>query len=139
MEYSAKLPTAGPVESSGVDHIVALLASKDLPKRFHVDANLGYAWLGRAGDSFDHNWLPTGTLAYALTKKWQLAMEFSGATRANSATRALTQNLWEVSYTLRPRLVLDSAVQFRVTGNVPQVVYLGGFTYSIADPYHHRQ
>jgi hypothetical protein len=30
-------------------------------------------------------------------------------------------------------------VQFRVTGNVPQVVYLGGFTYSIADLYHHRR
>jgi hypothetical protein len=140
MEYSAKLPTAGPVEGSGkVDHVVTLLASKDLPKRFHVDANLGYALLGRAGDGFDHNWLPTVTLAYALTHKWQLAMEFSAATRANAATPAVTQNLYAVSYTLRPRLVLDSAVQFRVIGNVPQVAYLGGFTYSIVDLYHHRR
>jgi len=140
VEYSAKLPTAGAVEGSGeVDHTVTLLASKDLPKRFHVDANLGYAWLGRPGDSFDHIWLPTGTLAYALTKKWELEMEFSGTTRANSATPALAQNLWAVSYALRSRLVLDSAVQFRVTGNVPEVVYLGGFTYSITDLYHHRR
>jgi hypothetical protein len=140
VQYSAKLPTAGPVEGSGeVDHIVTLLASKDLPKRFHVDANLSYAWLGRPGGGFDHNWLPTGTLAYSLTNKWQIAMEFSGATRQNAATAAVTQNLWAVSYTLRPRLVLDSAVQVRVTGNVPRVVYLGGFTYSIADLYHHRR
>jgi hypothetical protein len=140
VEYSVKLPTAGPVEGSGeVDHIVTLLATKDLLKRFHIDANLGYAWLGRPGGGFNHNWLPTGTLTYSLTHKWQLSMEFSGATRANAATPVVTQNLWALSYTLRPRLVLDSAVQFRVTGNVPRVGYLGGFTYSIADLYHHRR
>src|SRR5689334_13378986 len=60
VQYSAKLPTAGPVEGSGeVDHTVTLLASKDLPRQFHVDANLGYAWLGRAGGGFDHNWIPS--------------------------------------------------------------------------------
>src|SRR5262249_36482156 len=140
VQYSAKLPTAGPVEGSGeTDHIVTLLASKDLPKSFHVDANLGYAWLGRPGSGLDHTWLPTGTLACSLTNKWQPAMEFSGSTRANPITPAVTQNLWAVSYTLRSRLVLDSAVQFRVTGNVPQVAYLGGFTYSIIDLYHRRR
>jgi Putative MetA-pathway of phenol degradation len=139
VEYSAKLPTAGPVEGSGeVDHIVTLLASKDLPKRFHIDANLGYARLGRPGGRFGHDWLPTGALTYSLKERWQLSMEFSGATRANAITPAATQNLWAASYTLRPRLVLDSAVQFRATGNVPRVIYLGGFTYSIADLYHHR-
>ena len=139
VQYSAKLPTAGPSVGSGeLDHMVTLLASKDLPKRFHVDANLSHAWLGRPGGGFDRNWLPTGTLAYSLTNKWQVAMEFSGATRANAVTPAVTQNLWAVSYTLRPRLVLDSAVQFRVTGDVPRVAYKGGFTYSIADLYHHR-
>jgi hypothetical protein len=140
VEYSAKLPTAGPVEGSGeVDHTVTLLASKDFPKGFHLDANLGYAWLGRLSGGFDHNWLPTGALAYSLTHKWQLTMEFSGATRANAITPAVTQNMWAASYTLGPRFVLDSAVQFRVTGNVPRVVYLGGLTYSIADLYHHRR
>jgi hypothetical protein len=140
VEYAAKLPTSGRVEGSGeVDHTVTLLASKDFPKGFHVDANLGYAWLGRPGGGFGHNWLPTGTLAYSLNHKWQLAMELSGATRANAITPAVRQNLWAVSYTVRPRLVLDSAVQFRLAGNVPRVVYLGGFTYSIADLYHHRR
>jgi len=140
VEYSAKLPTAGPVEGTGeLDHIFTVLASKDLPRRFHIDANLGYAWLGRPGGGFDHNWLPTGTLAYSLTHKWQLAMEFSGSSRANPATPAVAQNLWAVSYTPRSRLVLDSAVQFRVTGDVPRVAYLGGFTYSIADLYHRRR
>ena len=140
VQYSTKLPTAGPIEGSGeIDHIVTLLGSKDLPARFHLDANLGYQWLGRPGGGFNHNWLPTFTLGHPLTDKWGIAMEFSGATRANAATPAITQNLWAVSYTVKPRLVLDSAVQFRVIGNVPRVVYLGGFTYSIADLYHHRR
>jgi hypothetical protein len=140
VEYSAKLPTAGPVEGSGeVDHIVTLLVSKHLPARFHLDANLSYQWLGRPGGGFDHHWLPALTLGYSLTDKWGIAMDFSGATRANAATPAVTQNLWAVCYTVKPRLVLDSAVQFRVTGDVPRVVYLGGFTYSIADLYHHKR
>ena len=139
VQYSAKLPTAGPIEGSGeVDHIVTLLGSKDLPARFHLDANLSYQWLGRPSGGFDHNWLPQFALGYSLTDKWGIAMEFSGATRANAATPAVTQNLLAVSYTVKPRLVLDSAVQFRVTGNVPQVVYLGGFSFAIADLYHYR-
>ena len=139
IQYSAKLPSAGSVEGSGeTDHSIILLASKDLPKSFHIDANLGYALLGRPRGGFDHSWLPTGTLSYSLTDNWALSLEFSGATRPNAVTPGVTQNLWAVSYRLRPRLVLDSAVQFRITGNVPQVVYLGGLTYSIADFYHHR-
>jgi hypothetical protein len=66
-------------------------------------------------------------------------MEFSGSTRANAATPAVVQNLWAISYTVRPRLVLDSAVQFRITGNVPRAVFLAGFTYSIADLYRGRR
>jgi hypothetical protein len=139
VEYSGKIPTAGPVEGSGqVDHIVTLLASKDLPARFHLDTNLNYQWLGRPGGGFDHNWAPDFTLAYSLSRKWGVAMEFSGSSRANVVTPATVQNLWAVSYIVKPRLVLDSAVQFRVTGNVPRFVYLGGFTYSIADLYHRR-
>ncbi len=65
-------------------------------------------------------------------------MEFSGVTRSNAATPGFVQHLWAVSYTLEPRLVLDSAVQFGLTGNVPRIAYLGGLIYSIADLYHPR-
>lgn len=139
-QYNAKLPTAGAVLGSGeADHLVTLLASKDLPARFHLDANLTYQWLGRPGGGFDHNWLPDFTLAHPLKGKWDIGMEFSGNTRANPARPAVVQNLWAISYTVKPRLVLDSAVQFRITGPVPGVVYLAGFTYSIADLYHRRR
>jgi hypothetical protein len=62
LQYNAKLPTAGAVLGSGKsDHIVTLLASKDLPAKFHVEANLNYFWLGRAGGGHDHSWLPDFT------------------------------------------------------------------------------
>jgi hypothetical protein len=118
---------------------VTVLGSKNLPARFRLDANLSCQWLGRPDGGFNHNWLPSFTLGYSLTDKWGIAMEFSGATRANGATPEVAQNLWAVSYTVKPGLVLDSAVQFRLSGNVPRVVYLGGFTYSISDLYHHRR
>ncbi len=120
VQYSAKLPTAGPIEGSGqVDHFLKLL--------------------GRKGGGSDHKWLACCTLGYALTDNWGIAMEFSGATHTNVATPAVTQNLGAVNYTLKPRLVLDGAVQLRMNGNVPRLVCMGGFTYSIVDLYHRRR
>lgn len=140
LQYNAKLPTAGTVLGTGqTDHIVTLLASKDLPANFHLDANLNSQWLSRPGGGFDHNWLPDFTLSYSLTHKWTVAMEFSGNTRADAVAPSVVQNLWAISYAAKPRLVLDSAVQFRITGPVPNAVFLAGFTYSIADLYHRKR
>ena len=137
-QYNVKLPTAGAVLGTGqADHIVTLLATKDLPARFHFDANLNSQWLGRPGGRFDHNWLPDFTLSRSIARKWAIAMEFSGNTRANAAP-AVVQNLWAVSYAVKRRLMLDSAVQFRIAGPVPNVTFLAGFTYSIADLYHRK-
>jgi hypothetical protein len=139
VQYNVTLPAAPDALSAGyVGHVATLLATKDLPHQFHLDANLNYQWFGRLG-GFDHNWLPDFTLTRALNQKWSLAMEFSGNTQAGATAPAVVQNLWAVGYTVKPRLVLDSAVQFRVLGPVPTVVYLGGFTYSIADFYHHKR
>jgi hypothetical protein len=137
-QYNATLPAASGMLGAGhVGHIATLLASKDLPHEFELDANLNYQWLGRPG-GFDHNWLPDFTLSHPLKGKWSLGMEFSGNTRAGTTAPAVVQNLWAIGYTVKPRLVLDSAVQFRVLGPVPTVAYLGGFTYSIGDLYHRR-
>lgn len=137
-QYNVSLPSAtGSLGTGDVGHFMTLLASKDLPDKFHVDTNLNYQLFGRPG-GYDHNWLPDFTLSRQLTDKWSLSMEFSGNTSANAATPAVVQNLWAVGYAVKPRLVLDSAVQFRVLGPVPTVAYLGGFTFSIADLYHRR-
>jgi hypothetical protein len=138
LQYNVILPSAaGSLGAGSVGHVVTLLASKDLPAQFHLDANLNRQWFGRTG-GFDRNWLPDFTLTRQLTKKWSLSMEFSGNTRAGASQAAVVQNLWAVGYAVKPRLVLDSAVQFGLRGPVPTVTYLAGFTYSIADLYHRR-
>lgn len=137
-QYNVSLPSAaGTLGAGNVGHVLTLLASKDLPAKFHLDANLDYQLFGRPG-GYDRNWLPAFTLSRQLTDKWSLSMEFSGNTRANAANPSVVQNLWAVAYAVKPRLVLDSAVQFRVIGPVPTVAYLGGFTYSIGDLYRRR-
>jgi hypothetical protein len=137
-QYNVTLPVAtGSLGTGHVGHVLTVLASKDLPAKFHLDANVNYQLLGRPG-GWDHNWLPDFTLARQLSEKWTLAMEFSGNTRAGTTNPAVVQNLWAISYAVKPRLVLDSAVQFRVRGPVPTAAYLGGFTYAIGDFYHHR-
>jgi hypothetical protein len=137
-QYNVSLPSAtGSLGNGDVGHNFTLLASKDLPAKFHVDTNLNYQLFHRPG-GYDHFWLPDFTLSRQLTDKWSVSMEFSGNTRANAATPAVIQNLWAVGYAVKPRLVLDSAVQFRMMGPVPAAAYLGGFTFSIADLYHHR-
>jgi len=144
LQYTATLPTAGALLGSGEsDHGLGVLVSKDLPAQFHLDANLTRLWLGRpragaARGGFDQAWLPAFTLAHPIRGKWALAMEFSGVTRAGP-TGPLVQNLWAVTYTPKPRLVIDAAVQYRVIGNVPNVVYVAGFTWAIADLYRGRR
>ncbi len=111
VQYSAKLPTAGPIEGSGqVDYFLKLLGRKDLSARFSLGTNFGYQWLGRQGGGFDHKWLACGTLGYALIDKWRIAMEFSGATRTNVATPAVTQNLGAVHSQATARARRRSAV-----------------------------
>ena len=39
---------------------------------------------------------------------------------------------------VKPRLVLDAGASFGHMGPVPAATFLAGFTYSIADLYHHR-
>ena len=139
-QYNAILPSAtGSLGFGHVGHALTLLASKDLPHQFHLDANLNYQLFGRAEGGFDHNWLPDFTLSHPLKGKWSLSMEFSGNTSADAVAPAVVQHLWAIGYTVKPRLVLDTAVQFGLHGPVPTVTYLAGFTYSIADLYHHRR
>ena len=138
-QYTGQLPTADPLMTTGyAAHQFTFLASKDFG-RHHIDFNTSYNLIGRNG-GFDHTWEPTITYAFQLTKKWQLNAEAWGFTRQNAANPAVVATLWGPSYSLKPWLVLDSAIQFGHAGNIPDVTYLGGFTYCITDFYrrHHR-
>jgi hypothetical protein len=138
-QYTGQVPTADDrMTAAFAQHQFTFLASKDFG-RHHIDFNTSYNLLGRPA-GYDHTWEPTITYAFQLTPKWQLNAELWGLTRQNAATPAVVASLWGPSYSLRPWLVLDTAIQFGHAGNVPDVAFLAGFTYCLADTYrrHHR-
>ena len=136
--YMAKLPTAGDVLGSGeADHILTLLVSKDIGKH-HVDFNLAASLLGRPRGGFNRSYFNALAWSYPLRGKWGATAELSGATSPNQFTPASAQFIAAATYTARPRLVFDFGMMGRITGEIPHAMLITGFTYSIADLYHHR-
>jgi hypothetical protein len=137
--YMAKLPTAGDVLGSGdVDHAFTLLVSKDLGKH-HFDFNLVANLLGRPQGGFDRSYLNALAWSHPLRGKWGVTAELSGFTSPNPFTPGSAQFIASGIYTVRPRLVLDIGMMGRITGNIPDAMFIAGFTYSITNLYHHRE
>jgi len=130
--YMAKVPTAGTVLGSGkIDHAFALLVSKDLGKQ-HFDFNVIANLLGRPLGGFDHAYLYALAWSSPLRGKWGATAELSGLTSPNVSTPGSAQFIASAIYTVRPRLVLDIGMMGRITGDIPNAMFIAGFTYSIA-------
>ena len=130
--YMAKLPTAGSVLGSGeTDHAFAWLVSKDLGKQ-HFDFNAIANLLGRPQGGFDRAYLYALAWSAPLHGKWGATAELSGVTSPSPSTPGNAQFIASAIYTLRPRLVLDIGMMGRVTGDIPDAMFVAGFTYSIA-------
>jgi hypothetical protein len=138
--YMAKLPTAGDVLGSGeTDRAFTLLVSKDLGKH-HFDFNLIANLLGRPHGGFDRSYLNALAWSHPIRGKLGATAEFSGTTSPNPLTPATAQFLVAGTYGLRPRCVFDFGMAARITGNIPDAMFIAGVTYSIADVYrHHRK
>jgi hypothetical protein len=138
--YMAKLPTTGNRLGSGeTDHAFTLLASKDLGKH-HFDFNLVANLLGRPQGGFDRSYLNALAWSHPVRGKWGATAELSGTTPSNLSTRSNAQFLAAGIYNVRPRLVLDFGMMGRITGDIPEAMFVAGFTYSITGPYpRHRE
>jgi len=138
--YMAKLPTAGDVLGSGeADHAITLLVSKDFGKH-HFDFNLAANLLGRPRGGFDRSYLNALAWSHPLRGKWGATAELSGITSPNAFTSGNAQFIASGTYTPRSRGVLDFGMMGRITGNIPDAMFVAGVTYSIADLYrHHRE
>jgi hypothetical protein len=133
--YMVKAPTARAGLGSGqVDHSFAFLASKDLGKH-HFDFNLIATLLRRPQGGFDHAYLNALAWFHPVHGKWGATAELSGITSPDPAVPANAQLLASAVYAVRPRLVLDFGVIGRITGNIPDAMFIAGFTYSITDLY----
>jgi len=138
--YMAKLPTAGDLLGSGeADHAFTLLVSKDLGKH-HFDFNLVANILGRPQGGFDRSYLNALAWSHPLRGKWGATAEISGNTSPNRFTPGNAQFIASGTYTPRSSVVLDFGMMGRITGNIPDAMFVAGVTYSIADLYrHHRE
>jgi hypothetical protein len=137
--YMAKLPTAGDVLGSAeVDHAFTFLVSKDLGQH-HFDFNTALNLLGRPQGGFDYDSLNALAWSHPLRGKWGTTVELSGVTSPNALTCASAQILASATYTVRPRLVVDSGMAARITGDIPRATFIAGFTYSVARLYRHAQ
>jgi hypothetical protein len=134
--YMLKAPTAADGLGSGqVDHSFAFLASKDVG-RHHFDFNLIANLLRRPQGGFDHTYLNALAWFHPVHGKWGATAELSGITSPYPAIPANAQFLASAVYAVRPRLVLDFGVIGRITGDIPNAMFIAGFTYSITDLYH---
>jgi len=134
--YTASLPTATHDLGTGaVGHSIQLLVSKDFGKH-HFDVNEGPQFVGRPQGGFDRNYFTSLSYSHPITEKVGWTGEIAGFSRTNASTPATMVLLGALTYTVKPRLVLDAGAFVTVYGNQPRMVGLIGFTYAISDLYH---
>jgi hypothetical protein len=91
--------------------------------------------LRRPQGGFDHTYLNALAWFHPVHGKWGTTAELSGITSPNAAIPGNAQFLASALYAVRPRLVLDFGVIGRITGNIPDAMFIAGFSYSITDLY----
>jgi hypothetical protein len=136
--YAVKIPSADSESGLGsgrVDHSLTFLASKDLG-HIHFDFNATRFWLGRQNArGFDRNNQLNLTFAFPVRGPLQFTGEFYGDTEVNQSTPGFASSLWALTYTVRPRLVIDSGYEATLTAGGPHRHVFVGVTYSIANLY----
>ena len=136
--YAAKIPSASSDNGLGsgrVDRALTLLVSKDISK-LHFDFNATQFWIGRQGThGFDLNNEANMAFSFHIHGPLQFTGELYGDTELNRGTPGFVSSLWAFTYTVRPRLVIDSGYEAGITAGGPRRHAFVGFTYSIANLY----
>jgi Putative MetA-pathway of phenol degradation len=136
--YATKIPSASAGDGLGtgqVDHAFTFLASKDIG-RFHLDFNLTQFLVGRPLLSgFDMNRQLNLAFSHFLSSRLQLTGEFYGDTRLNQNSPSFASSLWALTYTVVPRLVIDSGFEAGLTAGGPHRHAFVGLTFAVANVY----
>ena len=136
--YAAKIPSANTEDGLGtgrVDHAFTFLASKDIA-HIHFDFNATQFWVGRqSGSGFDENQQLNLAFSRVIRGGLQFTGEFYGDTRLNQTTAGFASSLWALTYTVVPRLVIDSGFEAGLISGGPHRHAFVGATYSIANLY----
>jgi len=137
--YMVKIPSASLAKNLGsgrVDHEFKLLASKDV-HGLHFDFNAAMLLIGRPlGSGFDRYSEITLAFSRPIHGKLGVTGAIYGDTRLNRATPGFASNLWALTYTITPRLIIDSGIDVAVTPNAPfRKRFFTGFVYSLGEVY----
>jgi hypothetical protein len=134
LRYEVKVPGASErlgLGSGQVDHAFTFMASKDI-KTTHFDFNAGYHLSGREDKTGnDQNSEIALAFSHSIHGPWAITGELYGDTKQNAATPGFVSNLWGITYTVRPRLVLDAGLDAGVTSGAPHKTIFAGVTYSL--------
>jgi hypothetical protein len=136
--YAAKIPSASTGDGLGTgrfDHSLTFLASKDIAG-IHFDFNATHFWVGReSAPGFDQSDELNLAFSHTIYRKLGFTGEFYGNTQLNRTTPSFVSSLWALTYTINPRLVIDSGFEGGLTSGGPHRHVFVGFTYSIANLY----
>ncbi len=135
--YMVTIPTAtADLGLGAAAHSAGLLFSKDFGKH-HLDFNESIQWLPQPDRSgFDHNYFTAISYSHPITEEFGFSEEVAGfsRTRTTDATLTILQTL---TYSISPRLVLDSGFYVAGAGDLPRVTFFAGVTYAVGDLYRH--
>ncbi len=137
--YGITIPTAtNETGSAGIGHSAGLLLSKDLG-RHHLDFNESIQWTPQSeAVGFDHNYFTAVSYSISFKEKFGFSEEIAGFSRTHADAASLTV-LQAITYSVKPRLVLDAGFYVAAKGALPRATFFAGVTYSVADLYpHHR-
>ena len=139
ISYSLSFPSASVSKGLGTgkyNHQIRFLASKDI-LGVHFDFNTAYFFLGRpSSGGTDQSAEMNLAFSHPIYKKLQFTGEFYGDMHFNSGAPAFADGLWALTYTVTPRLVIDSGIDHALNSAAPfHRTYFVGVTYSIADIY----
>lgn len=136
--YAVKIPSADANNGLGtgrVDHSLTFLASKDLG-HVHFDFNATQFWLGQQNATgFDRNNQLNLAFSFPIHGPLLFTGELYGDTEVNRESPAYASSLWALTYTVRPRLVIDSGFEAGLTAGGPHRHVFVGVTYSIGNLY----
>jgi hypothetical protein len=139
--YSFKFPaeSSNGVRTDRVDHALTFLASKDV-KGVHFDFNATHFWIGNATQpGYDGNDQINLAFSHGVYRGLQFTGEFYGNTSLNRDNPGFGSSLWALTYTVTPRLVIDSGLEAGLSSGAPRKHFFVGFTYSIAELYPGRR
>jgi Putative MetA-pathway of phenol degradation len=137
ISYAFKIPSASTEAGLGsghVDHSLTFGASENI-RHFTFDFNLTQFLIGRSTGGFDSNQQLALAFSRPIWRELQIVGEVYGQTELNQTTPGFASSLWALSYTVRPRLVIDSGYEVGLTSGGPQHHFFVGATYAITNLY----